>query len=57
MQKRTELTDEPPITNWTENEKDRLRERRRLADWPELDRKMAIIARMTSDPPAQPSNE
>jgi len=23
-----------------------------IAKWPELDRKMAIIARMTSDPPA-----
>ena len=57
MQKKTELAEELPIANWTQDEKDRLRERRRLADWPELDRKMAIIARMTSDPPAQPQNE
>jgi hypothetical protein len=31
--------------------KDAFRERLPIAQWPELERKMAIIARMTSDPP------
>jgi hypothetical protein len=33
------------------DKKDKYRERIPIAQWPELDRKMAIIARMTSDPP------
>ncbi len=31
--------------------KKELRERLPIAEWPELDRKIAIISRMTSDPP------
>jgi hypothetical protein len=33
------------------DKKDKFRERTPIAQWPELDRRMAIIARMTSDPP------
>jgi hypothetical protein len=29
------------------------RERLPITDWPELDRKIAIISRMTSDPPLE----
>jgi hypothetical protein len=33
------------------DKKDKFRERTPIAQWPELERRMAIIARMTSDPP------
>ncbi|MDH4212397.1 MAG: hypothetical protein OEV85_00595 [Candidatus Thorarchaeota archaeon] len=33
------------------NKKNEYRERLPIAKWPELERKMGIIARMTSDPP------
>lgn len=33
------------------NEKNEYRERLPIMEWPELERKMGIIARMTSDPP------
>ena len=39
------------------NRKDKYRERLPIAEWPEVERKMAIIARMTSDPPPQERQE
>ncbi|MBN2230688.1 MAG: hypothetical protein JW779_13955 [Candidatus Thorarchaeota archaeon] len=33
------------------NRKNEYEERLPIAEWPEIERKMAIIARMTSDPP------
>lgn len=33
------------------NRKNKYRERLPIAEWPEVERKMAIIARMTSEPP------
>ncbi|MFX1559034.1 MAG: hypothetical protein ACFFBL_00425 [Promethearchaeota archaeon] len=33
--------------------KEELRERLPIAEWPELDRRIAIISRMTSDPPLE----
>jgi len=33
------------------NRKDKYRERLPINEWPDIERKMAIIARMTSDPP------
>ncbi|PNX50725.1 MAG: hypothetical protein BV458_12705 [Thermoplasmata archaeon M9B2D] len=33
------------------NKKNEYRERLPIVEWPELERKMGIIARMTSDPP------
>jgi hypothetical protein len=33
------------------DKKSKYRERIPIAQWPELERKMAIVARMTSDPP------
>lgn len=39
------------------NKKNEYRERLPIMEWPELERKMGIIARMTSDPPPKQLNE
>lgn len=57
MQRRKEITDTMPSASWPENDMVDFGERRRVADWPELERRMAIIARMTSDPPADSLEE
>jgi hypothetical protein len=54
MQRRGDTIDTAPATSRPEEERSAFREIRRVADWPELERRMAIIARMTSDPPAEP---
>jgi hypothetical protein len=36
---------------------EKLRERLPITEWPEIERKMGIISRMTSDPPARPHYE
>lgn len=36
---------------------EKFRERLPITQWPELERKMGIIARMTSDPPLEPVRE
>lgn len=57
MQRRKELTDTVPAVSWPDQDIVDFKERTRVADWPELERQMAIIARMTSDPPAEPLEE
>ena len=39
------------------NVKDLIERRIHIADWPDLERKMGVIARMTSDPPLLQMNE
>jgi hypothetical protein len=36
---------------------ERLRERLPISQWPDLERRMAIMSRMTSDPPLEPIQE
>jgi hypothetical protein len=36
---------------------EKFRERLPITEWPELERKMGIISRMTSDPPLDPLEE
>ena len=37
--------------------KEKLRERLPIIEWPDLERRMAIISRMTSDPPIEQPKE
>ena len=40
-----------------EKEKEYVEKRIHIADWPDLERKMGVIARMTSDRPPQKKRE
>ncbi len=40
-----------------EKEKEYVEKRIQIADWPDLERKMGVIARMTSEPPLLQINE